>query len=409
LPRKGKGELELMAQNYDQVEGFAKYWDENEWRKEFFEAKLKPFYNAYMDVRAVLDFFSTNIQGMPLGEALRNDFLKPILLGGLKPDGAFSDDSLARFCGELFGVSIDDWKGYIHTLKEGISFNEAAGARKCIIRETDFAKVLIELGILLDRILTRAQQVGLTGAYEVPVVGIEEVKADPTIIADRVRSLLEKGMALLVNYNPYTFFIFSLWVITRRYMKAAYPRTSDEAVLKKMKELFGLSELHIPRGVPPEIAKEYTIYGFEKGTLGFDIIDLNRRLWDLIDLPCVQYYFKLESERMKYMKKAGRELKFRFGKTLEFPSGSCDFYTSYVSERCAEFTIPRLGPHLYEWSELLGISLGRDQKYSFLTFLDEISPWLFLHFAAIEPYGYGRTLADPRGIKCLIIPLEAIE
>lgn len=389
----------MLAESYDQVEGFARYWDEEAWRSEYFGGKFKPFYLACREVTSIYRLLARAHQ-MPMIDALEDPLLKVALLGGLQPDGTIGKYGMARFCRELFGFKPEDWTGYVHLLKEGLSFEQAAEEFVCVTEETDFTKMLGEIHDLASSIVMKARGLGLIGATEEGKLNVEELRANPELLAEKVREFLQKALELLANYNPYTFFLYTLWRVTGRFMNAAYLRTADPEVLRKLKEVFGLTEIFVPEA-SPSIAKEYTIYGFEPGSLGHAIVELNKKIWDLTSLKAIQEFFGLENERVKFAKRAARELKLQLGASVEFPSGKVSDWEGGLWSSFPEF--PEFGYRPYEWYSLSRLSLGRT-GYSLTEFLDAIAPYLFLHFCTVEPYR--RDFSS--GIKCKILPFEQV-
>jgi hypothetical protein len=81
-------------------------------------------------------------------------------------------------------------------------------------------------------------------------------------------------------------------------MRLAYPWLEGEA-FEFAKKTFGLSEIIEPEFPDKKASEDYTVWGFEKGSLGNLIIELVSTTWDLFELAEVQKYFGVQSERGK--------------------------------------------------------------------------------------------------------------
>ncbi len=202
------------------------FWDESVWRK-YFREELGAFYSAlagFLEARReVLGRLSGD-----LAQVLRGgdrELALQILLGGVKQEcvdrgviemDCFPENSAARFFREELGfeVSLDALNKLVNALKAGKMPQELG---KITERETYLVSTLREVKRLLDEVYRR-----------VPEEVSAEVKPrryevrDARDLVSAYEEVLNAGLRLLPLYNPFTFFLNSLRLTPKPYLKLMY-------------------------------------------------------------------------------------------------------------------------------------------------------------------------------------------
>jgi hypothetical protein len=371
-----------------------KYWDKDAWKR-YFSEDLGSLYRSCNEVVAISRFLKGKVDGRLLSDVLSEEALSKVLLGGLREDGTYDESGLAVFCNRFFGTWIDKLDEFIGRLKAGMAWQEAVEGLTGTCKSTMFLDTLSKVSGSLEYIMRQLDAKGFV-KIETPKIDVEEIMKDPKAICEKVREFIQACLSVSPNYNPYTFFITSLYRITRRYLESAYPRLKDGDTFSFVRELLGLSEI-IALQVPNErIVHEYTIWGFTKGSIGCEIVEnLVNSIWDLTELDVVQKYFNVKSERKLYLERAIEA----WGKAT--PRGKDWSDAVAFIHNAGRFSSGKLGvlrldnPYPRVLSQegfnfpLDGIVM-RSGTYAipFTKFIDYISPQLFLNVGLVDK-GYG--------------------
>jgi hypothetical protein len=367
-----------------------RYWEEECWRKYFIDI-LGQLYRTSSTILAIKEYLSEKLN-KPLHEILADNALFKILLGGLKEDGCLSEDGLAVFCNKFFGTKIDKFDEFIGRLKAGIPIQKACTGLSGMIEPTPFLNTVDKVVSSLKTISGLFEEKGLMK------LKIEETKIshidDPREVCEKVRDFIQACLNVLPHYNPQTFFITSLYRITRKYMKLAYPKLSNEETFNYIKKLLGLSEIIIPEVPDENIKNEYTLWGFDKGSVGYEItINLVNAIFDIMDLDFVQKFFNIKSERKIYLERALNA----WHKTLQ-PSIWSDimkelyYIASYGSSLVGiyrlDYSTKYPGFAIEGYLKPDGINLKHDSGKTILLtrFLDYVSPQLFLNIGLVDKW-----------------------
>jgi len=245
------------------------FWDESMWAR-YFREELGAFYVAlagFLEARLeVLGRLSGD-----LAQVLRGgdwELALQILLGGVKQEcvdrgvieqGCFSEGLAAGFFREKLGfeVSLDALNKLINALKAGKTPQELGRITE---RETYVINNLKEVKRLLDEVYRRVSMEAAPKRYEVRdardlVVAYEEV--------------LNAGLRLLPLYNPFTFFLNSLRLTPKPYLKLMYGERLFDGAVAALMEKYGVKiGLRIAPGLGKELDEELGLYGHEKDTVG---------------------------------------------------------------------------------------------------------------------------------------------
>ena len=384
---------------YDDV---IKYWDEDAWRK-YFSEDLGNLYRSCGEVAAISEFLKDKVDNRLLSEVLNEESLSKVLLGGLKEDGTYDENGLAVFCNRFFGTWIDRFDEFIGRLKAGMSQQEAVEGLTGTCKSTAFLNALSKVSGSLEYIVRQLDAKNFV-KIETSKIDVEEIVKDPKAICEKVREFIQTCLSASPNYNPYTFFITSLYRITRKYLEFAYPRLKDEATFNFIRELLGLSEIITPQAPNERIVREYTVWGFTKGSVGCEIVEnLVNSIWDLTELDIVQKYFNVKSERKIYLEraiKAWEKIAPRGKDWSDVIKFIYDVGSSNYSSKWGVFRLDNPGSYPYMIDirvhfnlTLSGIILGwGEHTVLFTKFMDYISPQLFLNIGLVDKGYYDKSI-----------------
>jgi len=245
------------------------FWDKSTWVR-YFREELGAFRSAlagFLEARReVLGRLSGDLAQVLRGGDM--ELALQILLGGVRQEcvdrgvieqGCFPEGSAARFFRKKLGfeVSLDALNKLINALKAGKTPQELG---KITERETDVIKTLSEVKRLLHEVYRRIPVEVVPKRYEVRdardlVVAYEEV--------------LNARLRLLPLYNPFTFFLNSLRLTPKPYLKLMYGERLFDGGVVALMEKYGVKiGLRIAPGLGKELDEELGLYGHEKDTVG---------------------------------------------------------------------------------------------------------------------------------------------
>jgi hypothetical protein len=245
------------------------FWDKSTWDR-YFREELGAFYSALAGfLKARLEILG-RLSG-DLAQVLRGgdrELALQILLGGVRQEcvdrgviehSCFPEGSAARFFREKLGfeVSLDALNKLVNALKAGKMPQELG---KITEQETDVIKTLSEVKRLLDEVRRRVPVEVVPKRYEVRdardlVVAYEEV--------------LNAGLRLLPLYNPFTFFLNSLRLTPKPYLRLMYGERLFDGGVVALMEKYGVKiGLRIAPGLGKELDEELGLFGHEKDTAG---------------------------------------------------------------------------------------------------------------------------------------------
>ena len=370
------------------------YWDEEAWKKYFFK-DLGNLYGSCNKIVAINEYLKDEIDKQPLSEILDKELLFKILLGGLKEDGTYDEEGLAIFCNKFFGTGISKPAEFIGRLKVGMPLREASKDLEGVCTSTTFLDILNKIRKSLEDMLYHLKAKGFIRT-DFPKADIKEIVKDPKDVCREIGEFIQSCLSVSPNYNPHTFFITSLYRITRKYMEFAYPKLKDEKTFNFIKELLGLYEIIIPEIPDEKMTRDYTVWGLHEGSVGYNVIAVLNNIWDLADLDVIQKYFNLKSERKTYLERAIEAWK-RANPSSRDWDDVIRFIRICGSSSSSKWGIlklnnPRSYMEIYSeegTSSLEGINLKtKDYTTLFTKFMDYISPQMFLNIGSIgRAYG----------------------
>jgi len=347
------------------------FWDKSTWDR-YFREELVAFYAALAGFLKARQEVLGRLSG-DLAQVLRGgdrELALQILLGGVRQEcvdrgvieqSCFSEGSAARFFREKLGfeVSLDALNKLVNALKAGKMPQELG---KITERETEVIKTLSEVKRLLHEVYKRIPVEVVPKRYEVRdardlVVAYEEV--------------LNAGLRLLPLYNPFTFFLNSLRLTPKPYLRLMYgERLFDSAVVALMEKYGVKIGLRIAPGLGKELDEELGLYGHEKDTIGDLVTHVIDKLYRIYGDDEYKAYLN-KYQVYDILEVAGIPAKELYEPRIEVKIGNGIVQITYWETR-------------YYSS---GVSEGRRYSYqrtvsvSYLDFVEKFSPVMFLGLA----------------------------
>ncbi len=235
--------------NYDMLEGFIDYTSRGEWKR-YIEDQVIPLWRSALILKEFSEGLKSEYQNVPLNDLDEKDL--PLLLGGVIPrrEEVYRRNSLAKFYNRFFGLKLSD-------LQSWVLGGELTGVQlKVLVEETAFTRFVNDAFRWLDRAVRYQTLVD----YTEPEVKYNELKKDPSKIKELIREFYESILSISVNYNYYTFFLWSIKQIPYKFMKLAYPRIDQ--VLEFLEVEFGLTRFrwNNPFNEDSSLYNDYTIW-----------------------------------------------------------------------------------------------------------------------------------------------------
>ena len=178
-------------------------------------------------------------------------FFKEALISGLKEDGKYAENALAKFYKEILGIMVEDPDQLLFDIKEGY---EGTGARilfqytplenyrnvmYVFTRQFEkipsfiaFSKLIFDV---TSFIIAEMEQHGLKAEKHRDSIRLEK----PVDLVTVITKFLEKALNTSINYNKFTFFAWTLRKITPKYMDKIYPNIS-----KEIKNFLGITTIY---------------------------------------------------------------------------------------------------------------------------------------------------------------------
>jgi len=360
-------------QSYDIIEGF-EYWNPEAWRK-FIKDYIIPLRNSAVILLKLKDHIlktagigdKTTLSEI---EKRRSDIL-PFLLGGIKEDGEYTDNSLAKLVKLTLGIYINP--------KEWINLEKEEG-----IRAFDYVYVknenttFLEFLKKMDEISSRILNIIGEEPKDIQEKEIEEIIKKPEKMLEIIREIYIKWLQVSANHNYYTFFTISTRTLPFKYMIAAYPKLQHD--FDNLKEFLGLAKIFEPK-IEEKIKKdEYTVWSHSENGLCDSIYKLNHTIW---------YYFTNENVKnvFSYVSTTIRNLWEEYVQKVKQKLGEVGWnFPEYLKKLWHDVVA-----YFFTISGLLLTNVGlryltsrgygyvkRECSISLLNLLDDLSPALFL-------------------------------
>jgi hypothetical protein len=258
------------------------FWDESMWVR-YFREELGAFYSALAGFLEARQEVLGRLSG-GLAQVLRGgdrELALQILLGGVRQEcvdrgviieSCFPEGSAARFFREKLGfeVSFDMLNKLINALKAGKMPQELG---KITEQETDVIKTLKEVERLLDEVYRRVPVEVVPKRYEV---------RDARDLVGAYEEVLNAGLRLLPLYNPFTFFLYSLRLTPKPYLRVMYGERLFDGAVAALMEKYGVKiGLRIAPGLGKELDEELGFIGHLEDTVGDLVVQIIARLYEV--------------------------------------------------------------------------------------------------------------------------------
>ncbi len=226
-------------------------------------------------------------KGKSLKSALTNEVALKCTLGGFQGD-KHAENSLYNFCNRLFGLNVDVNK--LVSLLKQTDLQEASQFIEIqFLENTKFVRGIEEF-------LSAVKQIGYNYYLSTDL-------ADPKIYVETVVNDLLK---LSPNYSEHMLFLIRTFRIARTYLNQLYPE-SEYPERGSVLEFLGFRKLIDPGG-PERVQRDYAIYGYPRGSLGWNMLRVMNAALDILTLPEIKEYFDLEDEREKFIERVRAQL-----------------------------------------------------------------------------------------------------
>ncbi|MGC8983583.1 MAG: hypothetical protein ACP5KA_07535, partial [Desulfurococcaceae archaeon] len=186
---------------------------------------------------SLVDYYDAQIR-QASGKSLRElpEELRKAVLGGLKPDGTYSENAYALFIKDFFGLSLEDPKLYVAKQRLGAELDV-----KVVAEESLFVELARLLRDVSGFVLRKARELGIEHAGAERTGGLSP--------EDLVAEVIKASYELSVGVNEFATGVWGLRKTTPSYMKKAY-----EDVPKDLLTVLGFSKLIS--------LKEWELWGF---------------------------------------------------------------------------------------------------------------------------------------------------
>ncbi|RLG86013.1 MAG: hypothetical protein DRO15_06735, partial [Thermoprotei archaeon] len=218
--------------------------------KSYIENYVIPLWKNTLILKEFYDNLKSEFQNVMLHDVNKEDL--PLLLGGVIPrrEEVYRRNSLAKFYNRFFGLKLSDLQSWVFG-------GELTGIQpKVMVEETSFTRFVNEVFKWLDRAVHYQKLV----EYVEPEIDYKGLKGDPYRLMNLIKNFYQLILSISVNYNYYTFFLWSIKQIPYKFMKAAYPRIDQ--IMDFLEVEFGLTRLrwNIPFSEDSKFYHEYTIW-----------------------------------------------------------------------------------------------------------------------------------------------------
>ncbi|AMM53456.1 hypothetical protein [Pyrococcus kukulkanii] len=378
------------------LEEMIKYYDEKSW-----EEYYNQIINLFVRIEEVLKLRKSLFEKAGdkfVGELIQESKIwEEVLFGGLREDGSFPENALARFYREIlgFGLSEEDTKKVTSRLKEGLSLDVASSDIKVRREETEFISLL---GKIRKDIQLLSPQVGKS----LPDINKVEITKS-TDAVEKVRELLKSAKKLLPLYNPLSFFVLSIQSTPRFYLEKQYEKLFEEET-KRILGKYGvrISNLIFPDLPHPGERERRSIVGLDRISPGWLIRNIVLNCYKLFQIQGLRKFFAVDDEFNKYLQHYSETIKGSIA--LEYFeevlnrlgwASEKDFLGLKVEE---PFKVSK-----YDSAKIEGGDIKLYyETVGYTEFIAFIAPLTFFGFAYIEPksekeFGYQVILGWERG------------
>ena len=255
-------------ESYDEIIGFD-YSDENAWKR-WAREKFLPLHNQFSIILKLREHLE-NILKTNLKEALSQESIKEILLGGITKDGEYAQNSLAKLYKDALGISTNpkEWVAYCRA-----ELNPVENGIQCKFEDTSFLTFITEMKELIEEVLSK-MEIEPQGVEDKE---IEEIVNSPEKILEIIREIYRSIVSISANHDYHMFFILNTCCIPRFFIEKAYPKLKEN--LEKVAEVLELEEKFVPNINDEKVKRDYTLIGHKENGLAHLLYMLNRKIWE---------------------------------------------------------------------------------------------------------------------------------
>jgi len=362
-------------QTYDQIEGF-EYWNIDAWKK-FIEGSVAPLFTSTSKLLKLREYILSivGIDGKTTLSEIesRKRELIPFFLGGVKEDGEYKDNSLAKLVKLTLGIYVNP-KEWVILEREGE------------LRAFDYVTIKIESTPFLE-FLKKLHEISL---HITKLVGIElreaseseieEIIQKPEKLLEIIKTTYIKCLEVSANYSYYTFFALSTKNLPFKYLITAYPKLQTN--FKLLSEFLGLEKIFEPKINETKTREDYTIWGHTKNGLCKSLYDLNRVIWDNFMNMGIKDVFNYVSTDLRDLKQEFKEkVKLIVG---EWPPAEMEIFHRWEVGYDLIVEGPRITRCFNGYSPTYYKHVDESVNISLIDFLMKVSPGLFLGLASIK-------------------------
>jgi len=205
-----------------------------------------------------------------------------VLVGGVKEseDGSYCylERSISKFRKEIMGivVSADIFEKY--------KINDPLTS-KIEVKDTDFISFVKNIKNQLENIIYLYDRNFIEDFHETEL-NLNDFFENPDLFLSLIKDFLQKLLNIMPNYNEESFKIWTLEMLTYRYIVKNYPEFKDEVKFKEFCEKFGYEKFFVPDTENEKYRKEYTIYRFKENSIGKLLRDLFLYVWNNYSIGC---------------------------------------------------------------------------------------------------------------------------
>jgi len=251
------------------------YGDESEWAA-YFQNDIKKLAKSCLVIKKFWDELKIRCDGKALKD-LQDEFdYIPILLGGVTPDGKYTENSLAKVYATLLGFKPENIHDLVERFKRGLPVTT-----KIVVRKTDFINFIENILDVVISILKQAENKGVIMDSNIDVrVDYFAVLSNHQKLIEILESFVNYVAKILPNYNQKSLFVWTLSKLTYKYMISAYPMLENGAIFERIKSILGLDIIFSPKVEDDSIKRLYEVYSYCDDSIGKELIRLFKSVWN---------------------------------------------------------------------------------------------------------------------------------
>jgi len=385
------------------LDDLVRYYDEEEWKRYF--QKLYDLYKVTAEVLKIHRQLVTLV-GKSLSNLLDEKAYLEVFLGGFTAnhEEPFDTYALARFYWDIYGVGIskNSARRLALELGKGKSFEEAL-AKVSVEMHHRTPQFIFFVEIMHNHLSKLIKELNKRYPDIKPISMTTIEIRDSKYGVEKVTELINKARAILPQYEPMSFFIWSLWSNVNYYAEEYYPKLWKDYVKNLLEKLGFEFKTHLRIGA----IEVFGLRGIATSIMGIIL-----SAFGITQLQDVIKYFDVSDEFSVYIRDAWNTIKQiepeimsfvnNYGQYLQSPdiiefnliTYKYDYYDGFIRLRLPEeFTVYtnrssselkvvgyELKLRTSDW-DIIGIAINP------LKLLNTLAPMLMLRLANISGNG----------------------